>query len=130
MVDDFLNTGSTLDSEWNEAKGYFFRIHLTLLASDQASMNKNYEAQLLALHTLHRELSAQFKKLKEIDEASKADMLFTNAFNVVQMSKRNRVSDLVLLKTLYEYESFLRRIMRERKMDMPRRMDPGTALLQ
>ena len=119
-----MTDGMLLDSEWNEAKAYFYRIHLAISASDDAGLRRDYQQQLLALFTLHRELSGQMKD----DELSKADGLYNKASQVISLSSRHNMNQNILVKTLYEYELFLRKIMKVRKMDLPRQRDPGAAL--
>lgn len=111
-----------LDSEWNEAKAYFYRIHAALMSSDEASLVKNYDLQLSSLFTVHRELSAQMKP----DELVKAEELYRKASNLVNVSGRVGVSVVIL--SLYKYELHLRQVMKARKMDLPRQKDPGAAL--
>lgn len=124
MADDNgLNSGMTLDSEWNEAKAYFYRIHMTLMVCDQSAMMKNYDGQLSALFTVHRELSAQMKP-QELEEAER---LYDKASRVVNYKNRNVRADIVV-NSLYKYELHLRKVMKDRKMDLPRQRDPGAAL--
>lgn len=118
-----LNNGMTLDSEWNEAKAYFYRIHMTLMVCDQCAMMKNYDGQLSALFTVHRELSAQMKP----DELGLAEDLYDKASRLVNYKNKN-VRQEILVKSLYNYELHLRKVMKDRKMDLPRQKDPGAAL--
>lgn len=122
-MDDGFKDGMMMDSEWNEAKAYFYRIHLTLAASDQAAMVKNYDAQLSALFTLHRELSAQMKE----DELKIAEDLYKKCNQLLSFRGKNVRSDIII-NSLYDYELHLRKIMKARKMDLPRQRDPGAAL--
>lgn len=118
-----------LDSEWNEAKAFFYRIHLAISASDDAALRKDSAAQLLALYTLHRELMGQMKD-EELEEATK---LYMQANKIVNLSNRHRISNVLnnsVIKRLYDYELYLRQVMKKRKMDLPRQRDPGAALMR
>lgn len=122
-MDDGFKDGMMMDSEWNEAKAYFYRIHLTLAASDQAAMVKNYDSQLSALFTLHRELSAQMKD----DELKLAEDLYRKCNQFISFRNNNVRTDIIIT-SLYQYELHLRKVMKLRKMDLPRQRDPGAAL--
>ena len=125
------NDGSS-DSDWNEATTYLFRIHAALLVSDESKMRNDFERQLNALYTVHGELSAQMVDNKGADDGlKKAEELWSKAYNAVSIykSKRN-ISNLIVLKALYNYEVHLRLVMKKRKMDMPRRRDLSKSLLE
>jgi hypothetical protein len=128
MAGEFSD-GMLFDSDWNEAKAYFYRIHLALLASDQSSQLKNYESQFKALFTVHRELSAQMKVEGGVDELKEAEELYERANNFLHLiNQRKNLNVNLLIKALYYYELHLRKVMKARKMDLPRQRDPGAAL--
>lgn len=118
MSDDY----TTMDSEWNEAKAYFYRIHLCLAGSDDSSRQGDYHGQLNSLFTLHRELSAQMKpeELEIAEKIYKETREYLLAKNMAQF---------IIIDKLYEYELHLRKILKDRKMDLPRAQDPGRSLL-
>ena len=126
------STDGSGDSDWNEATTYLFRIHAALLVSDEAKMKNDFERQLNALYTVHGELSAQMVDNKGADDGLKrAELLWSKAYNVVSIHKNKRnISNLIVLKALYDYELHLRLVMKKRKMDMPRRRDLSKSLLE
>jgi hypothetical protein len=120
------------DSDWNEATTYLFRIHASLWVNDEAKMSSQYKKQLSALYTVHGELSAQMVDNKGNDDGlKKAEELWSKAHSIVGLwdAKRN-VSEVLVLKALYNYELHLRLVMKKRKMDMPRRRDLSKSLLE
>ena len=126
------STDGSGDSDWNEATTYLFRIHAALLVSDEAKMKNDFERQLNALYTVHGELSAQMVDNKGLDDGLKrAELLWSKAYNVVSIHKNKRnISNLIVLRALYDYELHLRLVMKKRKMDMPRRRDLSRSLLE
>lgn len=110
------------DSQWNMATAYFFRMHTELSWANFASAQGNYHLCYEHLYNLHKELSGQMKP----DELEKTERLGSLARNAVH----TRAIDLSLIrKSLYEYEIFMRQIMKNRKMDLPRSKDPGKAII-
>ena len=64
----------SMDSEWNFANSYFYRIHEALVASNRASAMHDWQSQFDALFIVHRELVAQmsseyFQPSKKNEEA-------------------------------------------------------------
>jgi hypothetical protein len=125
MTDDQF----TFDSEWNEAKAYFYRIHLCLMANNDASLRHDYGQQFDALNRLHAELVAQMSKdaKKKDDLELESERLRSSCENLI-FAKSN-IDILVLRRRLFDYERHLRFIMKLRKMDLPRSKDPGKAIL-
>lgn len=109
------------DSEWNEAKALFYRIHENLNGSNHASLMKDYSSQLSFLFNVHREISGQMKTSEE----EKARVMHRQIRSLISIKNMNAQS---ISDKLYEYELHLRTIMKDRKMDIPRRPDPGKAM--
>ena len=126
MSDDNLS----LDSEWNEAKAYFYRIHLTLMAANDASLRHDHSGHFDALVRLHTELVAQMSEEPEQkgEMETKAEQLKTMCERFLY-SKNPNIDQRVLTSKLFDYERHLRFIMKIRKMDMPRKRDPKRALM-
>lgn len=116
------NNSLILDSEWNEAKAYFFRIHMTLIGSNEAGIQHDYHKQLSFLFALHRELSGQMNK----DELVKAETFHDSIMQIMNIKNLN---ENIIQKKLYYYEIHLRGILRDRKMDLPRQKDPMRSLI-
>lgn len=125
-------TNGTDNSEWNEATTYLFRIHAALSSSDESKMKNDFENQLNALYAVHGELSAQMIDSKGRDDGlAKAENLWKKAYKVVSIYKNKRnISNMLVMKALYNYELHLRLVMKKRKMDMPRGRDLSRSLLE
>lgn len=121
-----MNDGFTLDSSWNMANAYFYRIHLAFVGLDQAKVNEDYKSMFKYLETIQGELIAQMTEPEQV----KVETLQKLCRDNLNFLGYNKVDSRILTKNLYEYEKYMRIIMRERKMDLPRQRDPGNALLQ
>ncbi len=109
------------DSQWNMASAYFFRIHTAFVYSNYYGAKGDYSNKYQHLFNIHLELSGQMKpdELKicqKLDEESRVALF-------------NRGNVLVLKQALYNYEIFLRQVMKLRRMDLPRNKDPSRAII-
>jgi beta-glucosidase-like glycosyl hydrolase len=117
-MDDY----STMDSDWNMGKATLYRIHILLTNINVNTVNSNPQQTLNNLYALHKELIARMKD-EELADAEKAYEEVKRLMNF-----RNSGYDVVVNR-LYKYEKILRTVIRDRKLDLPTRMDPGRALL-
>jgi len=110
------------DSQWNMASAYFYRCHVELAMSNHLGAIGDYRNQYMRLFNLHKELSGQMKpeELKEVERLEEQTRYIINEKNV---------SVQLVRKRLYDYEIYMRQIMKLRKMDLPRSKDPGKAIL-
>ena len=120
------NETLSADSEWSGGALYLYRIHLCIWESNKYGMAKDYVNQLASLFCLHRELVAQMKDLKNDSEVDKAEKLYKECERIIGFKKYD--NKLIVWK-LYEYEKFLKMILKERKMDIPRGQDTARAIL-
>ena len=114
------------DPTWSGGNLYLWRIHLAFLDSAKFGMYKDYDNQLRSLFTVHREIVAQMKDTKEEKEIEQAEKLYKECLRVVAFKKQD-VNTLVW--KLYEYEKFLREVLKRCKMDIPRGQDTSKAIL-
>lgn len=118
MADDGIN----FDSQWNMASSYFYRCHVLLYESNNYGSMGDFKSQYLSLFNLHKELSGQMKP----DELKETEELESQA-RIAVSSKH--IGEALVRKVLYDYEIYMRQIMKLRKMDLPRSKDPGKAIL-
>jgi hypothetical protein len=118
MADSPIN----FDSEWNMASSYFYRCHVLLYESNQYGSMGDFQSQYLSLFNLHKELSGQMKpdELEHTEELESQARIAVSSKNIMQQVKR---------KILYDYEIYMRQIMKLRKMDLPRSKDPSKAII-
>ena len=120
------NDTLSADSEWSGGALYLYRIHLCIWESNKYAMLKDYSNQLASLFCLHRELVAQMKDNKDNSEVAKAERLYKECERIISFKKYDVK---LLVWKLYEYEKFLKNILKERKMDIPRGQDTSRAIL-
>jgi hypothetical protein len=117
-----METGINFDSQWNMATAYFYRMHVELAMSNHFGSIGDYRNQYMRLFNLHKELSGQMKP----EELQRCEELESNAKNLVFAQG---VSIDIVRRSLYEYEIYMRQIMKDRKMDLPRSKDPSRAII-
>lgn len=121
-----VNDGYVMDdSEWNEAKAYFYRIHQALTGSNQCKVQADFEGQLRYLFTVHGELSGQMS----FEERKNSEKLYNQAYQTLKTFRQKNADERIITIPLYNYEIHLRAIMKDRKMDLPRAKDPKRGLL-
>lgn len=111
----------TLDSEWNQAKATHMRIHFALMACKEAKYSWNMSAWYLGLVDFYAELSGSMTDPEVKNEWTKLQEL-RSVRDTENMDES--VQDIFM-----DVELGLRKIMRERGLDLPRKRDPGKALL-
>jgi len=114
----------TLDSEWNFALAYFKRLDECLRIGNFAKGKNDFKMWLEALLMLHDELSPQMEK----EEAEDISKLKTKCIRMVKLGN-NSVDVYTMKQCLSDNEVGMRMVMKRRGMDMPRKSDPGRALL-
>jgi hypothetical protein len=117
-----METGINFDSQWNMATAYFYRMHVELAMSNHFGSIGDYRNQYMRLFNLHKELSGQMKP----DELNHCEQLESVCKTLVFAKD---VSIEIVRDSLYKYEIYMRQIMKDRKMDLPRSKNPGTAIL-
>jgi hypothetical protein len=117
-----MNTAETWDSEWNSAEQFFRQLGLIQAAINDCTIRRDNKGLLDALYTLHKQLIGQMKE----EELNQAWNLMIQADRMVNDNRFNPSSER---KKLFDYELYLRRIMKVRKLDLPRSKDPSRALL-
>ena len=109
------------DSQWNMAAAYFFRIHTAFVWSNHYGSKGDWTNKYQHLFNIHLELSGQMKP----EELKECEKLEENS----RICLSKNVNPMVVRQALYNYEVFLRQIMKLRRMDLPRSKDPGRAIL-
>lgn len=112
-----------MDSEWNFALAYFKRLDEALRLANFAKFKNDFGNWLEALLILHDELVPQMKP----EELEAINKLKQECIKLIKA--RANVENYTLKQKISDYEVKLRVVMKERGMDMPRKSDPGRALL-
>lgn len=111
-----------MDSEWNAAVQFFVEIGKCYSLINESTLRNDNKTLFQTLYTLHKHILGQMKP----DERTKAMELHRKAEIVVHDGRYNPGLEKV---RLYEYEQYLRDILRIRKLDIPRSKDPAKAIL-
>lgn len=125
-----MNNYKTLDSEWNYAAAYMQRIDELFRYANAYKTTDNYQGWFKYLLALHDELLPQMKENadKKLDEKEISKDLRDKAQTWISAGRQAKAWDVH--KTLSRWEEHLRNVMKERGMDLPRKLDPGSSLLQ
>jgi len=110
-----------MDSEWNEAKLKFLRLHLCQMSYNRAYVEGDFITALHHLDIIKQEIWGHTKK-PEKEELNKRRNAVRN------LTQGKRVSPNLIRIKLEDYSNYLFEIRTERKMDLPKKADPGKAL--
>jgi hypothetical protein len=103
---------SFLDTDWNQANAVHFRIHLSLIACNEAKYRQNFDYWWKALMNLRSEIVGSLTQ-KEFDK-SLNDLKALGSYK-----ENNMIGDVA-----YEFlmlEDYLRVCMRNHGLDLPRK---------
>lgn len=119
------------ESNWNYADAYLKRIdHLFILANG-AKMTNNYQWWFECLCALHDELVAHMKTTKgKGEEYSEEDVSKNFRKRARGLLDKGSMLEISVLRNCFsDWEVHMRRVMRSRQMDLPRRDDKNFAVL-
>jgi hypothetical protein len=114
------------ESGWNYADAYLQRIDKLFQTSTFCKMTLNYKGWFESLLALHDELAAQ---MTGKDEEKTSNEFRDKIQPLVLTMGRNNVDPYIIRKMLSDWEIHMRKVMRSRNMDLPRRADPSKAFL-
>lgn len=120
-----------LDSEWNYAQAYLKRIDDCFILCNSCKLQHNYSGWFDALLALYDELAAQMKTEapEGIDsEVKTAEEMRDRCREII--NNASSIEGSILQRRLSDFEIYLRRIMKLRGMDLPRKPDPSKALME
>lgn len=118
-----------LDSEWNYAQAYLKRIDDLFIMANSFKLKHDYKLWYDVLLALHDELAAQMKDTAPNGELSEVDVSKAFRDRCEVISGQSVVEHGVVHRRLSDWEVYLRRIMKLRGMDLPRKPDPSRALM-
>ncbi len=127
---------SEKDTDWNFAVAYLKRIDIALQKCNYFKGIRDYDNWLLNIDIVHTEIYPRLEIEKKrdgtliCDEYTESDHLKQIAkVNVSSWKRKGNIDSWIIHDSLSNYERFLRNVMRKRGMDMPKKQDPGHALL-
>ena len=112
------------ESNWNYAEAYLKRVDSLFQAANMYKLMGNNTGWFETLCSVHDELAAQMKG----DEEKESTDLREKCKKYVNIG--HGIDAWLVKKTLSSWEIFMRKIMKERGMDLPRKFDPSKAMFK